>query len=68
MLFTNKIEREIDNMLKNLEMDSDVETAMEIQLEKIEENPDDFQENDGFTLMDEENPECGLFPQPYHTR
>ena len=67
MAYTTQFEREIDNMLFRIEMDQDVEAAMDAQIELIESTQEKF-EDGGFQLMCEENPDSQIFPQAYHLR
>ena len=67
MVYTTQIERDINNMLLRIEMDQDVEAAMEAQIEIIDQSGE-FEEKGGFRLMHEEIPDCQTFPQPYHFR
>lgn len=67
MAYTTQIEKDIDNMLFRIEFEMDVETAMEAQLALIEgiEQPE---EEGGFYLLEEEDPDCQTFPMPQHCR
>ena len=67
MAYISPIEREINNMLFRIEMEQDVEVAMESQIAAIENQGENY-DSDGFILLDEDIPSLQEFPRPYHFR
>ena len=62
-----QIERDMENFLFRIEIDQDVEIAMDSQISTIE-NLLEYPDENGFVLLEEEHPDCQIFPMPYHFR
>lgn len=67
MAYISQAEREINNMLFQIEMEQDVEVAMESQIAAIENQRENY-DTDGFILLDEDSSGLQEFPRPYHFR